>query len=282
MNKITFAANPDTNYIFHMLSVARCGYDNAYGRSFRDRYPAADLQIIKDNEQMLSVCGGAHCGALYYLMVCVPARAETSAKVYYSQLMREVEENSLPEEYAPYAGVIKAVASVMVKHYDRYISDIWERDRQKIEAYIPQLLEEFTRLNFTDKAETVVGHKLSTDRFIATLVTSVENGAEAIDISDEQDVFGVERSVMDSVYFIGHEFIIYLLFDALREENAFRNFDTWALTEGLAEYYLKKIMGDTRFFNRQRKYVEFYESCEGDLSAAELYRMAIDAGRANR
>ena len=29
MNKIKFIANPDTNFIFHMFSVAKCGYDNA-------------------------------------------------------------------------------------------------------------------------------------------------------------------------------------------------------------------------------------------------------------
>ncbi len=31
MNKIVFAVNKDTNYVFHMLSVSKCGYDNAYG-----------------------------------------------------------------------------------------------------------------------------------------------------------------------------------------------------------------------------------------------------------
>ena len=34
MNKILFSADPDINYVFHMLSVAKCGYDNAY-RKFR-------------------------------------------------------------------------------------------------------------------------------------------------------------------------------------------------------------------------------------------------------
>jgi hypothetical protein len=109
-------------------------------------------------------------------------------------------------------------------------------------------------------------------------VTSVEDGAEAIDISDEQDVFGIEREPIDAVYFIGHEFIIYLLFHALRNENAFKHVDTWAATEGLAEFYLKKIMGDTRFFNRQQEYVRFYERCaeESSLSAVELYRKALE------
>ena len=58
------------------------------------------------------------------------------------------------------------------------------------------------------------------------IAQAVENGAEAIDISKEQDVFGIERTPVDSFYFIGHEFIIYLLMNALKDENAFRNFNS--------------------------------------------------------
>lgn len=139
------------------------------------------------------------------------------------------------------------------------------------------MLKYLENLNFTEKAENLVGIELESD-FIATLVTSVKGGAEAIDISNEQDVFGIERSVLDSVYFIGHEFIIYLLFKALEGENAFKIFETWSLTEGLAEFYLKKIMSNTRFFTDQQKYADFYERCSNGahLSAAELYKMALD------
>ena len=31
MNRIRFTADKDTNYVFHMLSVAGCGYDNGHG-----------------------------------------------------------------------------------------------------------------------------------------------------------------------------------------------------------------------------------------------------------
>ena len=80
---------------------------------------------------------------------------------------------------------------------------------------------------------------------------------------------------MDAVYFIGHEFIIYLLKAALREEDAFRSNTTWPLTEALAEYYLKRIMGDTRFFDGQREWRIFYERQSLELSAVQLYRLAL-------
>lgn len=38
MNKIKLIANRETNYVYHMLSVAKCGYDNDYGRKYRGLY----------------------------------------------------------------------------------------------------------------------------------------------------------------------------------------------------------------------------------------------------
>ncbi|MBQ7874589.1 MAG: hypothetical protein IJ306_05460 [Oscillospiraceae bacterium] len=277
MNKIHFAVNADTNYVFHMLSVAKCGYDNAYGEKYRGLYPAYDLAVIRNNSEFLTVCGGEHLGALYWLMVCEPSCAKIPANKYYKNLLKSASECRLNAEYTPYSETIKSVSEIMIKHYNSYIENIWPGEKEKIEKFVPPVLDYFEKTDFTEKAEKLVGTELD-NKFIATLVSSVKGGAEAIDISKEQDVFGVERSVLDSVYFIGHEFIIYLLFKALEKENAFKSFETWSLTEGLAEYYLKIILGDTRFFNEQQKYVDFYERCSNGahLPAAELYKLAFN------
>lgn len=279
MNKIKFIANQDTNYIFHMLSVAKCGYDNTYGNTYRYLYPESDLALLKENETLLTVCGGEHLGELYNFMVSCPARAKTPAKDYYADLIQMADNGNIPESYEKYVDIVRKISAVMIKHYDHYIAEIWPVEKEKIESYIPAVLCLFNQADFTGKAEELIGCRLLSEYFIATLVTSVENGAEAIDIDREQDVFGIVRDPVDAFYFIGHEFIIYLLFNALKDEDAFHNYDHWLATEGLAEYYLKKINGDTRFFNAQQKYVEFYEKCAEDkkLSAAELYRMALQA-----
>ena len=284
MNKIRFAANQDTNYVFHMLAVAKCGYDNEYSAKYCALYPTEDLAVIKRHEDLLTVCGGQHCGQLFDLMVSQPACARVSAKAYYHGLIllgNEILNGSIPEyvdkSLIPYTEIIIELSKIMVKHYDDYIETIWEHEKAKIEEYIPELSNLFESTLFSEKAENLVG-LLESDSFTATLVTSVAGGAEAIDISNEQDVFGIERTHTDAFYFIGHEFIIYLLMKALRHANAFNSFETWCLTEGLAEYYLKRIMGDTRFFNQQQQYVAFYEELSNSnaLSASALYEAALE------
>lgn len=288
MNKIKFVANKDTNYVFHMLNVAKCGYDNAYGEQYRTRYPKEDLNKLKMNENLITVCGGEHCGILYSLMVCEPACAKVSAKEYYNSIIeigKVIIGGNIPEgineSVIPYTDTIISISEIMVKYYDDYVENIWENEKFKIEKYILKLQDYFEKSDFTEKAEKLLGCHLQSDCFMAMLVTSVAGGAEAIDISQCQDVFGIERDYLDEVYFIGHEFIIYLLVGVLTNENAFKTLETWGLTEGLAEYYLKKIMGDTRLFNEQQKYVEYYEKCENEtpLSVVELYRKALKAFR---
>lgn len=282
MNKIRFAANKDTNYVFHMLSTAKCGYDNEYGAKYREIYPLEDLSVIKKNEDLLTVCGGQHCGILFGIIVSQPACAYVSAKEYYSgliQLGNDIINGNIPDNIEsaliPYTEIIIEISEIMVKHYDYYIENIWESEKKKIEQYIPELLDLFERSSFTEKAERLVGN-LENEYFIATLVTSVAGGAEAINISNEQDMFCIEKTYTDAFYFIGHEFIIFLLIKALGNIDAF--FETWDLTEGLAEYYLKKIMGDTKLFNEQQKYVRFYEELSNNqsLSALELYEAAAE------
>lgn len=166
MNKIKFAANKDTNYIFHMLSVAKCGYDNAYGESYRPRYFEKDLNILKSNELLLTVSGGEHCGALYTLMVSEPACAEISAKEYYNSIIDfekkiitgSVSDNITDRLKVQYADRIISIAEIMVKYYDDYVENIWQDEKNKIENYISQLQNAFEKLQFTDKAKRWLGN----------------------------------------------------------------------------------------------------------------------------
>lgn len=282
-NKIEFKISADTNYVFHMLSVAKCGYDNEYGEKYRSRYQEEDLAVLKSHERLLTIKGGEHIGELYGLMVSEPAKGSMSVPKYYSALMSRIEKNEIPSwqksEVLAYSDAIYQISEVMIKYYDDYAENIFPIEKKQLEAYYPEVQRVFEEISFTATAEALVGCKFPGECFYATLVSGVSGGAEAIDISEDQDVFGIDRESQDEVYFIGHEFIIYLLRDALREENSFKEFATWELTEGLAEYYLKKIMGDTRFFCEQQKWVAFYEAAEeaGAKDAVSLYRAALES-----
>lgn len=279
MNKIKFTANKDTNYVFHMLSVAKCGYNNEYGERYRGLYPKEDLEVLKSYESMITVCGGEHCGELYGLLAAQPACAYMPAKEYYAGLIQMIDNNEVPEESIKYIDTVRDISEIMIKYYDHYCDEIWKTEEQKITSYIPEVLEMFEKSDFTQKAEDLLGTILPTESFTAAMVSSVKGGAEAIDISNEQDVFGIDRASKDTFCFIGHEFIIYLLIEALKDEPAFKTLSTWNQTEGLAEFFLRQLLGETLPWSECQKYIDLYEKWwnEGCRSTVELYRKAIES-----
>lgn len=278
MNKIRFAADPDTNYMFHMLSVAGCGYDNAYGAKYRIFYDPKDLTVIKEHEELLTAYGGRHCGQLYHLMVCRPAWGEVPARDYFLDLPRRIRQADIWYIYAPYAEVIDQLSAILAKYYEDFLENVWPREQTEILAYIQKLEICFKESDFTEQAEALVGSTLPSPFFTASMVSSIEGGAEAIDISEEKDVFGICHSVPDLVNFIAHEFIIYLLFDALAGVRGIRNVKTWPILEGLAEFYLRKLLGPSYAFDDLNRYVDFFENCAQGQTAARLYRLALEKG----
>ena len=276
MNKILFSADPDINYVFHMLSVAKCGYNNAYGEKYRERYDPADLKCIKDQESHLTVRGGEHCGDWYGPMVCEPARSGLTAKQYYMETIAWIESGNLELPDDTLASIVR-VCRVMIRYYDDFMENIWPEEKRRITGYIDTMRKLFEESGFSTKAEALVGVSLPEPGFTAALVSSVEGGAEAIDITDTQDVFGIDRNPEAEKAFISHEFIIYLLRIALKDEDAFLSFGNWMLTEGLAEYYLQKTDSNSRSFQSCQEQAEVYRQLESTCGtdAVMLYRAAL-------
>ena len=277
MNKIKFIANRETNYVFHMLSVSKCGYDNSYGDAYKHLYPQEDLAVLKNNEDLLTIRGGDHVGKLVTL-ICDAAIGKIPAKELYQLYVQKIYYGDYPQDLSEYKELILQICNVMIKHYDYYVENIWNIEKEKIEKANSEFQKIFDESDFTEKAENLLGCKLSQDFFIATMVSSIQGGAEAIvmDADDDvkQDIFDINKAPLDVFHFVGHEFIIFLLMQELKDVN---ELDDWKRFESLAEYYLIQILGNSRgFFDDMKDYIEFYETCNKDknLSAVELFKKA--------
>ena len=279
MNKIKFIANRETNYVFHMLSVSKCGYDNSYGDAYKHLYPQEDLAVLKNNEDLLTIRGGEHVGKLMWIITS-GAMGNVPAKELYQDYVQKVNDGECPQEFSEYKELILQICNVMNKHYDYYVENIWNIEKEKIEKANSEFQKIFEESDFTEKAEKLLGCKLSQEYFIATMVSSIQGGAEAIvmDADDDvkQDIFDINKAPLDVFHFVGHEFIIFLLMQELKDVN---ELDDWKRFESLAEYYLIQILGNSRgFFDDMKDYIEFYENCnkEKNLSAVELYKKGAE------
>ncbi len=257
MNKIRVELSPITNYIFHMLSVAGVGYDNDYGRRWRHTLPEGDIAVLKKHEKQLTVKGGEHCGEWYGPLVCEPARGDMPPEEYYARM----DDPDMAE-----------VCRVLGAHYQEYVQVVYPETLKELEPYASELQHLLDETDLSGRAEALVG--VSIQAFRVMLCNSLAGGAEAIDISENQDVFDMGRTPDAELLFIGHEYIIYLLKKALAATAAFQTWDTWRITEGLAEYYLTRLRGDKGLFRQMQNVVDFYQQQRPGLTARELYLRA--------
>ena len=184
------------------------------------------------------------------------------------------------DDHSDYCEVIITMCDVMIKNYSIYCDDIWEQAKQELLPYARDVEDIFNKNGVSAKMERITNEILKTD-FIATFCNSISNGAEAIDISQNQDVFGIGRSYESTVKFISHEFIIYLLKQALADTKAFTDImKYWSYIESLAECYLYLTSGEeSGFFERKQELIDFYKETHRNnhtLSAQELFNKAVE------
>jgi len=124
MNKIRVEIDPITNYVYHMLSVAGVGYDNAYGRRWRHTLPESDLAVLRKHEKQLTVKGGEHCGEWYGPLVCEAARGDVPPEAYYTA----IENPDMAE-----------VCRVLGAHYQEYLRTVYPETLRELEPYAARL-----------------------------------------------------------------------------------------------------------------------------------------------
>lgn len=288
MDQIKLELNPEANYIFHMLSVAGCGYDNAHGARWRGLYPPEDLAVLKEHETLLTVRGGEHCGELYWLLVCLPARGLHPAEDFYNDLLAlfrdGAEVTALSPDaprwvgrWTPWREAIAALSEVLARAAPRYRAQVWPDARRELEGYAARLRPLLPR-ELAQRAQALVGQRLAADAFRAVLVNSVDGGATAVDISEDQDVFGIGPPPVETARLICHEFVIFLLKSALADTAAFQDMSAWPLVEGLAEFYTRLLLGEGGQFRAQRRYIEHYRrqlAARPGMDARSLFLSAL-------
>lgn len=304
MNNIKIIVNKDTNYVFHMLSVSKCGYDNDYGKKYAFLHSQDDLKKLKDNASHITVEGGKHWGILYGLLVSIPASLQNNVISYYSLILNyytnkityeeclESFEKTLKnnnhfvsftkevfERFNEYRDNIIEICNVMINNYQIFEEKVWPDSFIELKEYAAKVQSIFDNMSFCDLVEKHFNNKIPSDFFGATLCNSLAYGAEAIDISDEYDVFGIDRSPEYEALFIAHEYIVYVMMGLLENFNVSRIYNNWVSFEALAEFYLEKILGKCLMnqpdIDQKLAFYKEQYALNNSLTIVELYELGL-------
>lgn len=276
MSRLNFISRLQVNYVCHILSVAKCGYDNDYGHSFREFYDKKDFEVFSENKDELTIEGGSHAGKLLWIPAGL-CMVQEDLQIFLENSIQQIEQDDfdLPVYDKGQKETVLKILGVFKKYYTFYKNEIWPKEQSELIDYIKKLKQKFEENNFEQKAEELIGVHPD-ENFLASLVLSISGGAEAIFIGSNEDIFCAHEDLGSRVKFIAHEYIIYLLEKVFPvEENWWLNKNIYSAREGLAEFYMQEILGPGNSFNEMQSYIDFYKakSKEGKFSPKELFEM---------
>jgi hypothetical protein len=289
-----------------MLSVGKCGYDNKYGEYSRKYHDEKDVINLEGFKNYITVNGGEHCGQLYWTCVCVPASIDIAADMneYFYALIDLFSNERFTDNYKKYSllyskvfskfglendirsfekfylkniefkGQIVQIFKIYLSNYKIYVNNFWTESAVIISSACNEINTVFRNNNYKQMWEEKLNIKYKYENFNVILCNSLENGPQAIDISNDKDVFYISDNSLDIVNFISHEFGIYLLKEILSETLAFKDLSYYKEVESLAEFYNRKICGESICCEWYDKYIEKYKKLydeNPDISAKELF-----------
>lgn len=308
---IKAVVSKNCNYVYHMLSVANCGYDNAYGQQYKSLHSQTDLQTLKKYETYLTVVGGEHSGELYVLCVALPAslRDDISLPTYFEAIAHLFEAGDIDQNFARYQDIyeqsfptigatvdieslrafyesneplkqeIVDISKVMSNNYSIYSNKVWKISEQELSAVVDELNQQLSNTAYMQKWEEQLNCNYEYGDFLAVICNSLEHGPNCIDISFNKDVFYHSGTYASTAKLISHEFGIYLLKDVLADTEAFQDFAYYNLVEGLAEYYNTIVSGGHTDGDWGDTYIDFYRQLheqEPAITAEEMFERAVD------
>lgn len=265
MGKIQCVYDKDNNYFFHLMSVAKVGYDNAYGEKHKDSMSEEDVATLRKYEKELTMKGGEYNGKLFWTGMYAGNAKDAIHKIQ--------SEGGFPG-FEAYHDALLEIFGIFVKYYDDYCKRIWPEEEKLLDQTAREWQRRFDEEGLDEKAERLVGIRSETI-FFASLISSIGHGVEAIIYETEDgntvDLFSIDRDYNSARALFLHEYIITLL--GKRIPFSLEAYDRY---EGLAEYYTEELIGKTYNFTDMDRYIEFYrrKMSEKAYAPEELFEMA--------
>lgn len=305
MYKLKVILSQPANYVYHMLSVSKVGYNNLYGKKYEHVHVNEDLKILKENENELTVSGGEHCGALYVLLVGKAASANNmgSLRKYYESIvdlfgkkdyvrtsdlfsdlgdelldkgMDSVEDmfSMILDMFSDFSNQILMISEVMLRNIDVHEQKVWEQEKRVLSDFNDKFIKALGKEHdLVSRWELELGEELLVENFEIVLVNSIVDGAQANDISETKDIFNINSDMHDLIGFISHEIGCYIILQSIPQSMKEEMQKYWLCIESLATYHNQKVLfEDENLFKKDNEYFGKFD----ELYDLEKYKDIVE------
>lgn len=294
-----------TNYLYHMLAVAKVDYHSEYSLKYEDMHDKEDLEILKKYSYILTINNGENLGEVYELLICTASVVAKSSRedfmtYFYAlidilsdepmhsimkykkficeklELLESEYEDYIIEFkkiYKDYKEEIVSIARVFLKNIVIYEDIIWEEEVPLLKRACGRLKKELKSIKLIEKWEEALNLKYNNKEFQIVLCSALKGGPLVIACEDNRYILYSDIDIDSIVELISHEIGGYILISELEP-----NDDNFYQIESLIGVYNEKVLGRTPWWSGDKKYCDFYKKClkeDKESSPRELYEKAL-------
>lgn len=258
------------NYIFHLMAIAKVGFDGEYANTYKDSVLPEDIACIKEHKNLLSFGPGSG-GELVQVMIFFPSyinlKSADAFKEYFSLLdMGFQTSNFQPffekytsykerldiwtwnpmfnEEYLKsiikYRKIITDLGKIYLRNYATYEEKVGDKEKTKLDKVALKINNYFKDKDLISKWEILTGKKFKFNNYYIVLCSAAKNGPDANSLGYDRNVFYHDKLFDHMTQSISHEVGTHILVDEFKEIISMNKFDLnvlyWAY-ENLAKFY---------------------------------------------
>jgi hypothetical protein len=282
------------NYIFHLMAVAKVGFDSEYADKHEDSVLPEDIAYMQKHKNLLSF-GAGHGGELVKIMVFFPSyinlKSANAFEDYFSLLDSGFQTDDFQpflerhalyneklnawepvrEEYlrsiAEYKEVIAELGRIYLRNYTTHEREIWHIEKAEMDKVALKINDYFKDKDIISKWEALTGREFKFDNYYIVLCSAIKNGPNANSLGYDRNIFYHDISFDYMTEFISHETGTHILIDVVKELYELKKFEGGVLYgayESLAKFYntiiLKnKTLEPSMPFFHDEKYLEIYD-----------------------
>lgn len=294
-----------TNYLYHMLAVAKVGYESEYSIKYEEMYDKEDLDTLRKYSHMLKINDGENLGEVYELLICTGSNIARNSRedfmnYFYALIdifsdepiysLRKYEKIfcekldllksefedyiiELKKTYKDYKEAIVSIARIFLKNIVIYEDIVWEDEVLLIEKSCEKLDKKLKDIRLIDKWEEALNLEYNTEKLEIALCIALKGGPLVISCEENRYILYSELEIEYLVEFISHEIGGYIILSELDPSP-----EDFHIIESLIGFYNEKILGHTPWFSGEKNYCDFYRKCLKEnkrISPKELYEKAL-------
>jgi hypothetical protein len=263
------------NYLWHILAVARIGYDSEYADTYRDTIAPAALKYLESNKSLLEFAEGEG-GELSGFFTVMPAWLHLESKSQFQTYFDVVEVALRKGDLSPFVKAYRdadwldrffsehvkrakfpadqhdliekarRLSQIYVDSLDAYRRSVWRDARRKLAKRATELNDYFEKQDFIAKWEQLLGIPFASNQYEVVLCYANKDGPDYNSLGYNGNLFYYDKPFGKTCQFLSHEIGTHLLIDiyfTLVTTGKYDHRKLYTAYETMAMFYNKLVLG---------------------------------------